>query len=76
MTNKAKEVKQNTVEFSKNLAHTVVALSLLSLGVFAAYQGHYETKIAFYAYALLFAGAVNVIVGLIAFYRALMHKEA
>lgn len=76
MVNKVKEVKNNAFVFSKNLAHTVVALSLIGLGAFAAYHGHYETKIAVYAYAQLFAGAVNVMVGLIAFYRALMHKEA
>ena len=71
-----KEVKNNAVAFSKNLAGVVVALSLLSLGAYAAYEGRYHTSVKICAAGLLFAGAVNVIFGMLQLYRALMHKEA
>lgn len=74
MIQKAKEVKSNTVEFSKKLAGMIVAVSLLALGAYAVYLGHFKTHEAVYTIALLFAGAINMLVGLCALYKALMHN--
>lgn len=75
MVKEVKQAKSNAVEFSKHLAGTLVALSLLSLGAYAVWDGRYKTKLAIGSVALLFAGAVNVIVGCVILYRVLMHKE-
>lgn len=75
MVKEVKQARSNAVEFSKHLGGVVVALSLLSLGAFAAYEGRYKTKLTICAAALLFAGAINVIVGGVVLYRVLMHKE-
>jgi hypothetical protein len=49
----------------------IVAVSLTSLGAYAAYMGRKEHT-AVYMISLLFAGAVNALIGLVALYRALM----
>jgi hypothetical protein len=69
----AKKAKSNVFEFSKHLSGVIVALSLLSMGAYAAYLGHYKTRLVIYAGALLFGGAINALVGLVALYRTLMH---
>lgn len=74
MVKQVKKATSDTVLFTKNLARMIVAVSLVSVGVYAVYQGRKEST-AVYTVALLFAGAVNVLVGLVALYRALMHKE-
>ncbi len=76
MVKEVKKSASNSVEFTKHLSGVAVALSLLSLGGYAAYLGRYKTQLAISTVALLFAGAVNVIVGCVVLYRVLMRKEA
>lgn len=71
-----KQAKSNAVAFTKHLSGTIVALSLLGLGGYAAYLGHYKTQLRIGTIALLFAGAINAIVGCVVLYRVLMHRES
>jgi hypothetical protein len=69
-----KQAKSNAVVFTKQLAGTAVAISLLGLGAYAVYQGEHKTKMAIAVTGLLFSAAVNILVGSIVFYKVLMNK--
>jgi hypothetical protein len=71
MVKQINAAKNNAVTFTKNLSHMIVAVSLTSLGAYAAYMGRKEHT-AVYMISLLFAGAVNALIGLVTLYRALM----
>ena len=73
MVKQVKQATSDTVVFAKNLSQMIVAVSLLSLSAYAITQGRKEHT-AVYSVALLFAGAINALIGLFALYRALMHK--
>lgn len=76
MVKEVKQAKSNAVVFTKQLAGTLVAVSLLGQASYAVYQGEHKVKLAIGVSALLFSAAVSALVGCIVLYRVLMHKEA
>lgn len=75
MVKQVKKATSDTVVFSKRLAGVVVALSLFSFGLYGIYLGHEKTSLAVCSAALMFSGALNVVVSTVVLYRVLMNKE-
>ena len=74
MVKQIKEAANNGLQFAKQLATVITAISVLGLGAYAVYLGRSKIALMLGSAALIFSGILACVVGLGLLYKALMRK--